>query len=114
MPTLMLRRLPADLMARLSRIDHVKIVRFHTRVPAVDPARITPTLVEALKAPGKTTWIALHANHPDELTPPAAAARVAGFIQSAWASRRRIAARTPSSCSTATSVRTMWHRSSKR
>jgi lysine 2,3-aminomutase len=73
-PLILSPRRLADLMARLARIDHVKIVRFHTRVPAVDPARITPALVEALKAPGKTTWVGLHANHPDELTPAAAAA----------------------------------------
>jgi len=63
-----------DIMARLARIGHVKVVRFHTRVPAVDPDGITGELVAALKAPGKTTWVALHANHPDELTDAAAAA----------------------------------------
>ena len=73
-PLILSPRRLADLMARLARIEHVKIVRFHTRVPAVDPARITPGLVAALAAPGKTTWVALHANHADELTPAAAAA----------------------------------------
>lgn len=70
---LSVRRL-RDLMARLAAIPHVKVIRFHTRVPAVDPARITPGLVAALRAPGKTTWVALHANHADELTPAAEAA----------------------------------------
>ena len=73
-PLILSPRRLSDIMARLSRIDHVKVVRFHTRVPAVDPARITPALVAALKTPGKTTWVGLHANHPDELTPAAAAA----------------------------------------
>jgi lysine 2,3-aminomutase len=73
-PLILSPRRIADVMARLSPIAHVKVVRFHTRVPAVDPARITPALVEALKAPGKTSWVALHANHPDELTPAAEAA----------------------------------------
>ena len=62
------RRLAAIVQA-LAAIDHVKIVRIHTRVPAVDPERITPALIEALKAPGVTPWLVLHANHPDELTP---------------------------------------------
>lgn len=62
------------LMTRLARIDHVKVVRFHTRVPAVDPARVTDDLVAALKIGGKSVWVALHANHPDELTPACAAA----------------------------------------
>lgn len=67
------RRIGA-LMRRLASIDHVKIVRWHTRVPVVDPDSITPALVEALRAEGATTWVALHANHPRELTPGARAA----------------------------------------
>ncbi|PZP51697.1 MAG: lysine-2,3-aminomutase-like protein [Agrobacterium fabrum] len=60
------RRL-SDLMARLKDIPHVKIVRFHTRVPVVDPERIDAALIDALKASGKTTYVALHANHAREL-----------------------------------------------
>lgn len=63
-----------DLMDRLGRIDHVKVVRFHTRVPAVDPEAVTDELVAALKAPGKAVYVSLHANHPRELTPAARAA----------------------------------------
>ncbi len=55
-------------MRSLAAIDHVKIIRIHTRVPAVAPERITADLVAALRAPGKTTYMALHANHPRELT----------------------------------------------
>ncbi|MCA0357119.1 MAG: lysine-2,3-aminomutase-like protein [Proteobacteria bacterium] len=67
------RRL-ADLMDRLEAIDHVKIVRFHTRVPAVDPQAVTPELVAALKRSSKAVYVALHANHARELTPAARAA----------------------------------------
>jgi lysine 2,3-aminomutase len=67
------RRLRA-LTDRLAAIAHVKVVRFHTRVPAVDPAAVTPALVAALKSPAQATWVALHANHPAELTPAARAA----------------------------------------
>lgn len=63
-----------DLGRRLAKIEHVKIVRFHTRVPVVDPEAVTPKLVDALKASGKTTWLAVHANHADELTGAAAVA----------------------------------------
>ena len=56
------------LTAALAEIDHVKVVRFHTRVPVVAPARVTPELIAALKAEGVTTWLAIHANHPRELT----------------------------------------------
>jgi lysine 2,3-aminomutase len=64
------RRLAA-VMKRLGAIEHVKILRVHTRVPAVDPRRITPALVRALKASGKTAYVVLHANHARELTPAA-------------------------------------------
>jgi len=60
-----------ELMQRLKEIEHVKIVRFHTRVPVVEPERVGDELVSALKASGKTTYVALHANHPRELTPDA-------------------------------------------
>ncbi|MDB5471924.1 MAG: lysine 2,3-aminomutase [Caulobacter sp.] len=63
-----------EAMDRLSAIPHVKIVRFHTRIPVVTPEAITGELVAALRTPGKTTWIALHANHPREMTPAARAA----------------------------------------
>jgi lysine 2,3-aminomutase len=67
------RRLAA-LMRRLAGIEHVKIVRFHTRVPIADPARVTAALVAAMKSPRQATYVALHANHPRELTPAARAA----------------------------------------
>jgi len=67
------RRLRA-LMDRLSAIAHVKVVRFHTRVPAVDPAAVTDVLVAALKSPTQAVYVALHADHPRELTPAARAA----------------------------------------
>ena len=62
------------LTARLGEIGHVKVVRFHTRVPAVDPALVTDELVAALKSPTQAVYVALHANHPRELTPEARAA----------------------------------------
>jgi lysine 2,3-aminomutase len=67
------RRL-ARLMQALGEIDHVKIVRFHTRVPVVAPEKVTQELVASLKVEGKATWLAIHANHPRELTAEARAA----------------------------------------
>jgi lysine 2,3-aminomutase len=61
------RRL-ADLSRRLRAVEHVKILRFHSRVPALTPERIGPELIDALKASGKTVYVALHANHSRELT----------------------------------------------
>ncbi|UTP38094.1 lysine-2,3-aminomutase-like protein [Phenylobacterium sp. LH3H17] len=73
-PLVLSARRLADLMDRLDAIDHVKVVRFHTRVPVVDPAAVTDELVAALKRPGKAVYVAIHANHPRELTPAARAA----------------------------------------
>jgi len=61
------RRIKA-VMSRLAAIDHVKIVRVHSRVPVAEPSRITPALVRALKIKGKATYVVLHANHARELT----------------------------------------------
>jgi lysine 2,3-aminomutase len=60
------RRLRA-VMTELANIDHVKVVRIHTRVPIADPERVTPELVRAMKAGGKATYVAVHVNHAREL-----------------------------------------------
>jgi lysine 2,3-aminomutase len=67
------RRLRA-VVNELSAIAHVKIVRIHTRVPVVEPKRITPDLVRAMKAKGKAVYVAVHVNHARELTKAARAA----------------------------------------
>ena len=61
-------------MEALGRIDHVKVVRIHTRVPVAAAALITPAMVRALKASAKATYVLLHVNHPRELTPKVRAA----------------------------------------
>jgi lysine 2,3-aminomutase len=67
------RRL-GEIMERLRAIEHVKVVRFHSRVPVVEPERVDAALLDALLSAGKATYVALHANHPRELTPAARAA----------------------------------------
>ncbi|MBB4479553.1 lysine-2,3-aminomutase-like protein [Rhizobium etli] len=73
-PLVLSARRLTDIMEALAAIAHVKIVRFHTRVPVVDPEKIDAALIAALKASGKTVYVALHANHPSELTSEARAA----------------------------------------
>jgi lysine 2,3-aminomutase len=63
-----------ELTARIAAIPHVKVLRWHTRVPVVDPARVTADLAAAIRTADATTWVVLHANHPRELTPAARAA----------------------------------------
>ncbi len=63
------RRLAA-IVRTLDQIPHVAVIRFHTRVPLVDPGRVKPALVRALAAE-KAVYVVVHANHPRELTPRA-------------------------------------------
>ena len=78
-PLMLSPRRLAEIMADLAEIDHVRIIRIHTRVPVADPARISAEMIAALRAQGATTWVALHANHVSELTDNARAA-CAGII----------------------------------
>jgi len=65
-PFILSPRRVAEISQRLAAIAHVKLIRWHTRVPVTDPDRITDALVAALHAPGATTFVAVHANHPRE------------------------------------------------
>lgn len=67
-PLMLSPRRLAEIMADLAAIDHVRIVRLHTRVPVAAPKRIDADMVRALRGAGVTTWVAVHANHPRELT----------------------------------------------
>jgi lysine 2,3-aminomutase len=73
-PFILNARRAGEVSARLAAIPHVRIIRWHTRMPVVNPAHITNEFVASLIVPGATTIVALHANHPRELT---AEARVA-------------------------------------
>ncbi len=73
-PLMLSARRLKEITSDLAAIGHVKIIRVHTRVPVADPSRVTDEMVAALKADGATTWVALHANHPRELTDKARAA----------------------------------------
>jgi len=73
-PLMLSPRRLAEVMADLAGIDHVRIIRIHTRVPVADPARVSRKMIAALRVEGATTWVALHANHARELTARARAA----------------------------------------
>jgi lysine 2,3-aminomutase len=73
-PLILSPRRLAAVMERLGAIEHVKVVRIHTRVPVADPDLVTDEMISALKGAGKATYVALHANHPRELTARARAA----------------------------------------
>lgn len=57
----------SSIISALNIIPHVEVIRIHTRIPVVDPERITLEMVKALKSK-KALYVALHANHPSEFT----------------------------------------------
>jgi len=69
-PFLLAPRRVGAIVRALDRIAHLGVIRFHTRVPLVDPGRVGSALVGALAA-DKAVYVVVHANHPRELTPRA-------------------------------------------
>lgn len=51
----------------LSALNHIKRLRWHTRLPVVIPNRITESLIRALSASGIATIVVLHINHANEI-----------------------------------------------
>jgi len=55
-----------ELLVRLRKIEHVRIIRIGSKVPAVLPERVTPELAALLSR--HCIWLSLHFTHPAELT----------------------------------------------
>ena len=77
-PLILSTRRIADVTARLADIPHVQVLRWHSRVPVVEPDRVTDelalALIEAATRAGKAVYVGVHVNHPRELTSAARAA----------------------------------------
>ena len=56
-----------EIMKRLAAIKHIQVIRIHTRVPLVEPERITPALLKILRV-GPAVYMVLHVNHVAELS----------------------------------------------
>jgi lysine 2,3-aminomutase len=67
-PLLLSDRKLMQLMQAIASIDHVALIRIHTRMVLGVPDRITPGLIQALSC-GKPVFIAIHVNHSNEFTP---------------------------------------------
>ncbi len=61
------------LLGRLREIPHVEVVRLGSRLPVLNPFRVTDALCETLAA-HHPVWLNTHFNHPRELTREAAEA----------------------------------------
>jgi len=73
-PFILSPRRMGEITQALAAIDHVKVIRWHTRVPVTDPQAVSDEMVAALHAPGAASWVALHANHAREFSPEARSA----------------------------------------
>lgn len=72
-PLLMATRRLRDIFEKLRRIEHVKIIRIGTKMPAFNPWRVLddPALLEAIRefsTPEKRIYVMAHFDHPRELT----------------------------------------------
>lgn len=57
------------LFAAMDRLrPSIPVLRVHTRAPITWPARVSPALVEGLRARAPV-WVVVHSNHPAELGP---------------------------------------------
>lgn len=54
---------------RMAALEHVKVLRIHTRFPLQLPEKVDHGLMERLAQLPVTFYLSLHVDHPDELTP---------------------------------------------
>jgi len=73
-PLVLSARRLGQIVRELDAMPHVGVVRVHSRVPVVDPGRVTGELVGALRSGETPVWVVVHTNHPRELGPAARAA----------------------------------------
>lgn len=58
-----------EFLNELAKIKHVKLLRFHTRLPIVLPERITDPLLTLLAEQRFATSMVYHVNHANEIVP---------------------------------------------
>lgn len=73
-PFMLSSRRAQALTRALETIPHVKVIRWHTRMPVADPGRVSSDFVAAIGSSAKAVYVAVHCNHPRELTAEARAA----------------------------------------
>ncbi|MBT6301723.1 MAG: KamA family radical SAM protein [Candidatus Marinimicrobia bacterium] len=56
------------ILNELGSIQHLRVIRIHTRLPVVNPFRLTPELGEIIISSQKPIWVSAHFNHPTEIT----------------------------------------------
>jgi lysine 2,3-aminomutase len=69
-PLVLSPRRIASLTRRLDAIPHLSVLRWHSRVPVATPGRVDAAMISALAADRAAVYIAIHVNHPRELSGP--------------------------------------------
>ncbi len=67
-PLILSARHLSKIFDALDEIEHVKIIRIHTRIPVSNPLKINDTLLSVFKSSSKAVHIVLHVNHEAEIT----------------------------------------------
>lgn len=57
------------LFEQLKEIEHVKVLRIHTRFPLQNPDRVNLDLLKDISDSKESIYFSLHIDHPDELQP---------------------------------------------
>lgn len=73
-PFMLSPRRAADITRALNAIPHVRVIRWHTRMPVASPARVTREYALAIRSQDKAVFVAAHINHARELSEDARAA----------------------------------------
>jgi lysine 2,3-aminomutase len=58
----------AKILSALAKIEHIKILRIHTRVPMAMPQLIDDELLQIIKNFGRPVFVVLHINHANEFS----------------------------------------------
>ena len=58
----------AEIFKQLSDIEHVSVIRIHTRLPMASPEKVTDKLLDSLETE-KAVFTVLHCNSHEEITP---------------------------------------------
>ncbi len=56
-----------EILDKLTKIEHLGVVRIHTRIPIVDPMRINSEMIKVLQK-RIPVYVVIHSNHPKEFT----------------------------------------------
>jgi len=66
-PLMLSTKVLTRLSVQLEKIDHIKTLRIHTRIPIVSPSRINTTFINWLNSVKLKKVMVVHCNHPNEL-----------------------------------------------